>query len=229
MNNNLREKLIYIINKVGINDKIMSVANKMNIDIVRLFFDKIYNCTQDKIDENIDVVCKSLLGVYGNYIATTYFEALGYKTVNEFPIMDSNNNLLTKADIAFYDNDNILNLCEVKMSHQILDNIRNYVDLDEYNKGSYTDKDLIIIKYKNIGKKLLKQVEKLSKTGAKVNVITFDGCYIDDIILSKLKKMKVENKIINVNIDELENELNNMIYEVYENLKKGQRYSNSIK
>lgn len=211
-----REELLYIINKVGINDEIIKVASKMDIDIVKLFYDKLLSANENNIDENIDIISKNLLGIYGNYISTKYLNSLGYKTVNEFPVIDNKGKLLTKADIAYYDKDNMLNLCEVKMSYQILDNIRNYSDLDEENKkGSYTDKDLIIIKYKNIGKKLLKQIEKLSSTNAKVNVITFDGCYIDDIILNKLKEFNVRHIIINVNIEKLEKELKNMIYDVY--------------
>lgn len=211
-----REELLFIINKVGINDEIIKIASKMDIDIVRLFYDKVICSNENNIDENIDIVSKSMLGIYGNYISSKYLNSLGYKTVNEFPVVNSDGKLLTKADIAFYDKDNMLNLCEVKMSYQILDNIRNYSDFDEEDKkGSYTDKDLIIIKYKNIGKKLLKQVEKLSLTNAKVNVITFDGCYIDDIILNKLKEMKVHHMVINVNIESLEKELKKMIYDVY--------------
>lgn len=211
-----REELLFIINKVGINDEIVKIASKMDIDIVRLFYDKVICSNENNIDENIDIVSKSMLGIYGNYISSKYLNSLGYETVNEFPVVNSDGKLLTKADIAFYDKDNMLNLCEVKMSYQILDNIRNYSDFDEEDKkGSYTDKDLIIIKYKNIGKKLLKQVEKLSLTNAKVNVITFDGCYIDDIILSKLKEMKVHHMVINVNIESLEKELKKMIYDVY--------------
>ena len=58
-----------------------------------------------------------------------------------------------------------------------------------------------------IGKKLITQVKKLSKTGANVIVAIFDGCYMDDIIKDELKDLNVKINIINMNINDLEEEI----------------------
>ena len=64
--------------------------------------------------------------------------------------------------------------------------------------------DGIIYKYKKIGEKLIKQVKKLSKDGSLVNVIIFDGCYMDEIIKQELKNLDANIITLNVNIYDLE-------------------------
>lgn len=68
-----------------------------------------------------------------------------------------------------------------------------------------------IIKYKNIGKKLITQVKKLNSTGKKVNVFIYDGCYVDDIIKEELKNYNCNIRILMPNIKELEDEIMNKI------------------
>jgi hypothetical protein len=118
--------------------------------------------------------------------------------------------MITKADIAFYDRDNKLNLCEVKLASQIIDNIRNYrSDKEElYNGKVYYDMDDDIIKYKRIGDKLLTQSKKLKQSGHIVNVVIFSGCYMDDIIKDNLEKeIGVNIKLINMDFNIFEEQL----------------------
>ena len=211
-------KLINIFNDNGITFPIFNHAKMMDFNLIKLFNDKIFNNYNEK---SLEVVTKNLLGVYGNYIASNYFKVLGFKVENEKDIKDKNNIVLTKADISFIDKEGNLNLCEVKATPQIIDNIRNYVDKDEQTTGTYTDKDEEIIKYKNIGKKLIKQVGKLKTSNSKVNVVIFLGCFIDDIIKEKLARENVNIITINVDINELENNIRKMVVSIkkdYENI-----------
>ena len=211
-------KLINIFNDNGITFPIFNHAKMMDFNLIKLFNDKILNNYNEK---SLEVVTKNLLGVYGNYIASNYFKVLGYNVENEKDIKDKNNIVLTKADISFIDKEGNLNLCEVKTTPQIIDNIRNYVDKDEQITGTYTDKDEEIVKYKNIGKKLIKQVNKLKTSNNKVNVVVFKGCFIDDIIKEKLASENVNLITINVDINELENNIRKMVISIkndYQNI-----------
>ena len=143
------------------------------------------------------------MGVYGNYLATHYFKMQGYDVLNEVGVYD-NGNLLTRADLSFIDSNGIRNYCEVKAAYQIIDNIRNYKDNSLEKTGYYKNLDAEIIKYKKIGEKLIKQVKKLSKDGSLVNVIIFDGCYMDEIIKQELKNLDANLITLNVNIYDLE-------------------------
>ena len=211
-------KLINIFNDNGITFPIFNHAKMMDFNLIKLFNDKIFNNYNEK---SLEVVTKNLLGVYGNYIASNYFKVLGYNVENEKDIKDKNNIVLTKADISFIDKEGNLNLCEVKTTPQIIDNIRNYVDKDEQITGTYTDKDEEIVKYKNIGKKLIKQVNKLKTSNNKVNVVVFKGCFIDDIIKEKLASENENLITINVDINELENNIRKMVISIkndYQNI-----------
>lgn len=201
------EKLKQLLIQFGINDQIFYHASKMNVSIIRLFKEKIINNYSLK---TLDEVTKNLLGIYGNFIATFYCTHLYKDVQNEVSIKDKTGKVVTKADISYVDNDGSLNYAEVKAAHQIIDNIRNYVDYDN-TKGYYEDKDNEIIKYKNIGKKLIAQVEKLSATGKKVNVFIFEGCYVDDVIKRKLREYNVQIHVIMVDIKNLEDEIRNII------------------
>lgn len=199
-----------ILNKFGITKPILEEASKMDINVPMLFYDKIIN---NPSTENIDTVTKTLLGVYGNYLATYYFKSKGYNVSNETGVYD-NGNLSTRADISFIDNEGKRNYCEVKAAFQILDNIRNYKDDSEDKTGCYKNLDSEIIKYKKIGEKLIKQVQKLSKDGSLVNVIIYDGCYMDEIIKQKLKELNVNIITLNVNIYELEENIKKNVIKI---------------
>ena len=192
--------IIEILNRFGITKPLLMEASKMDINVPMLFYDKIIN---NPSAENIDNVTKNLLGVYGNYHATNYFKKQGYDVENEVGVYD-NGNLLTRADISFIDSNGRRNYCEVKAAFQIIDNIRNYKDNSLDRTGYYKDLDAEIIKYKKIGEKLIRQVEKLSKDGSLVNVILYDGCYMDEIIKQKLKELGANIITLDVNIYDLE-------------------------
>lgn len=222
IDNGIRELILKALYDNGINDKLITEAKKMDVDLVRLFYDKI-TLEKDlrKLENNIDVIVKSLLGIYGNYVATSYFEGLGYQVENEYPVYDENKKLLTKADLVFTDNNGEVNLCEVKTTSQIIDNIRNYRDDEEkkYNGKYYYDMDSDIIKYKEIGTKLIKQATKLKKSGKKVLVVIFNGCFMDDIIKDKLSKLGVNVFTMAPNVKELEEQLRIMVTNVCSILK----------
>ena len=213
----------------SINEEIIEFAKLMDIDIIRLFHDKIYTQNQN-IDLNKEAISKNLLGVFGNFIASNYFKGLGYEIVNEYPVLNKEGITVTKADIA-YEEQNELHLCEVKTTSQIIDNIRNYKDENEkkYSDDVFFDLDKEIIKYKQIGTKVIEQVGKLKNTSAKVNLIVFNGCYIDDIIKDKLEKQGVYIKYIAPNIHQLEDYINNITENIVKDLKSNKYYDRDCK
>ena len=218
----IRNDILKILHDNGISDKLIFEAKKMDVDLIGLFYEKILlENNPKKIQDNVEVITKSLLGIYGNYVATSYFEALGYEVENEYPVYDENKKLLTKADLAFVDNNGVVNLCEVKTTSQIIDNIRNYKDDEEkkYNGKYYYDMDSDIIKYKEIGVKLIKQVTKLKKSGKKVLVVIFNGCFMDDIIKDKLSELGANVFIMAPNVKDLEEQLRIMVTNVCNILK----------
>ena len=195
--------------KHGIDENIMNIASKMDIDLVRLINDKIINCGEKEREKNIDSVSKNILGIYGNYVAYLYYTGLGHNVFLEYPIFDENNKIITKADLAFFDKDNNLNLCEVKTAFEIILNKVNYKKIKEDN-----DK-IDIIKYLNIGKKLLKQVKKLKKKSKNVNVIIFNKCYVDGIIKEILNKNNVNIRLLSLDVFELYDQIKNNILNIY--------------
>lgn len=213
----------------GISVEIIDFAKLMDIDIIRLFHDKIY-IENKNINLNIDAISKNLLGVFGNFIACNYYKGLGYEIINEYPVLNSEGLTITKADIAYKDLSG-LNLCEVKTTSQIIDNIRNYKDENEkrYNENVYFDLDQEIIKYKQIGTKVIEQVGKLKKCSNRVNLIVFNGCYIDDIIKDKLEKEGVCIKYIAPNIHELEDYVTSITVNIVNDLKSKKYYDKDCK
>ncbi len=203
-------EIIDILNKFCIKKPILDVAKKMDFNLLNLFYDKVFtNSNEEKIDE----VTKNLLGIYGNFLASYYFKKLGYNVDSEVPIYDGKKEV-TKADLSFIDNNGKLNYCEVKAAFQIIDNMRNYKDTSSCKTGCYIDLDKEIIKYKNIGKKLITQVDKLSKTGALVNVIIFEGCFLDEIIKQKLNERNVKIIKLAINIYDLENYIKDKVIKI---------------
>ena len=174
ISDNTYNSILSTLNRYSINSDVIAMAKKMDNDLPKLFYDKIISSTDKKeLEFNKDVIVKTLLGVYGNYLATLYYKNLGYEVENEYPVYDKDNMLLTKADLAFTDEEGNQNLCEVKLASQIIDNIRNYKSEDEelYNGKVYYDMDDDIIKYKKIGDKLITQVKKLKNSGKNITVI----------------------------------------------------------
>lgn len=204
-------ELTYAMINCGIDSQVFDVASKMGFNLPYLFYEKL---VANKSDDSKKQLSKNLLGIYGNLIAYNYFSGMGYSVVSEYPVYDKEGNEITRADIYFQDKNGDSNYCEVKTVSQIIDNIRNYVDDEEDIKNVYTDKDNEIIKYKNIGKKLIKQVEKLCNYNGKVCVVVFSGCHIDEVILSELKKYNVNIVTIACNINELESFVDRMVDEV---------------
>jgi hypothetical protein len=213
--------ILNTLNNNGINKAIIKQAKMMNVDLVRIFYEKIFiENIKSKLFDNKDVIVKTLLGIYGNYVATEYYKALGYDVFNEYGVY-KDANFSTRADIAFYDADGNLNLCEVKAAHQIIDNIRNYNSDNEekYNGKYYYDMDNDIIKYKEIAAKLIAQVKKLKASSDFVTVVIFAGCFMDDIVKDKLNKLGVKIFTISVNINELETQIKEIVSNVVTELK----------
>ena len=222
ISDNLYNSILNILNRCGINSDVIAMAKKMDNDLPKLFHDKIFCVENEKeLQTNKDVIVKMLLGIYGNYLATLYYKNLGYKVENEYPVYDENDMLLTKADLAFVDEDGNKNLCEVKLASQIIDNIRNYKSEDEelYNGRVYFDMDDDIIKYKKIGDKLITQVKKLKKSGQNITVVIFEGCYMDDIVRDKLtKELGVNIKTIAINVKILKEQIEEIVEEISNDL-----------
>ena len=213
----------------NISEEIIDFAKLMDIDIIRLFHDKIY-VENKNIELNKDAISKNLLGVIGNFVANNYFKGLGYETINEYPILNKEGLTVTKADIAYKDSFGI-HLCEVKTTSQIIDNIRNYKDENEkkYSDNVFYDLDKEIIKYKQIGTKVIEQVKKLKNNSNNVNVVVFNGCYIDDIIKDKLEKLGVSIKYIAPNIYDLEEYISLLTDNIVKDIKLNKYYDKDCK
>lgn len=210
---NDKENFIKLLTSCGISKQILNQASLMDLNIPKLIYEKLI-CKYNM--KTLDEVTKNLLGVYGNYIATLYCKKMYKNVENEVPIKNEKGNIIIKADISFIDEEEKENYCEVKAASQIIDNIRNYVDEDNNELSYFTDKDNIIIKYKNIGKKLITQVKKLSSTNKKVNVFIFSGCIVDEIIKQKLKELNVRVITLATNINELEEEIKSMLIHIHD-------------
>lgn len=218
--------ILKVLKENGISSQILDAAQKMDIDFVHIFYDKIKQVSNKKeLLVNKDIIVKMLLGVYGNYIATSYFKALGYEVENEFPVLDEEGNETTRADIAYKDEQGNLYLLEVKTTPQIIDNIRNYQDENEelYNDKYYYDMDNDIIKYKEIGKKLINQSKKLKNATHNVSVVVFNGCFMDDIIKDKLEDLGVDVKVIGLNINELKQNIEITVEGIISDIRKEER------
>lgn len=228
ISNDIYNNIYEILKEYGISENVISMGKKMDNDLPHLFHDKILNINNVKeLNLNKEIIVKTLLGIYGNFLATSYYKSLGYNVLNEYPVYDKNNNLLTKADIAFADEYGNFNLCEVKLAYQIIDNIRNYKSEDEklYNGKVYYDMDNDIIKYKRIGDKLITQVKKLKESKKNVTVVIFDGCYMDDIIKDKLtKELKVTIKTIAINVKILKEQIENIVEDITNKLIENKKH-----
>lgn len=215
--------ILQILNANGINKAIIETAKNMDVDLVQMFYEKIVNVKDNKkLEINKDVIVKCLLGVYGNFIATSYYKSLGYNVINELPIKNEVGKEITKADIAFKLPDGAYELCEVKTTPYIIDNIRNFPsDKEEkYNDKFYYDMDNDIIKYKEIGKKLINQVKKLKTSTNNVTIIIFKECFIDDLIKDELNKLGVKVQIILPDINELKENIESIVLNVVRTLKE---------
>ena len=213
---NSKESFNDFLSSCGLPSHIVEFAFKMDLNIPYLINEKIINNFDEK---KLDEVTRNILGVYGNYIATSYCMSIFKDVENEVPILDSKGKVITRADISFIDNVGNKHYAEVKCANQIIDNIRNYVDSD-LEKDYYEDKDNEIIKYKNIGKKLIEQLKKLSTTGCDTNVFIYKNCYVDGIIRKKIKELGATIIRINLDINELEDEIRNILIRIKSNSEK---------
>lgn len=210
------DKIMIALKKAGVTPEIFELAQKMEMSLPHLFYEKVI---EDKSPLALEQLSKHLLGLYGNYFSSYYYKNLGYEVENEYPVYDENGKLLTRADLYFIDNEGKENYCEVKAAEQIISRTENYKDSDEESLSSSYHSTLDEIKkYKSIGSKLLKQVDKLSKSGKKVNVIIFSGCNLDDEIKSKLKEKNVIIRPLMMDIKQLEKFTMKLVFDVRSNL-----------
>lgn len=83
-------------------------------------------------------------------------------------------------------------------------------------------------KYRGIGDKLLKQVGKLIKYNAKVNVVVYDGTIISDGIdkvLNDTENKNISKIIIPISINKLEADVDDLIDKILENFNSKASYS----
>ena len=203
---NIRDILI----ENGIDENILNHAKKMDIDLVELFKNKIFNNYTDK---TFDEVKSHLMGVYGNYYATMYYVGMGKHVKNEYPIYQDGKEVM-KADLEFED-ENVKTYVEVKLTKQILRDRFHYVD----------DKRTLFIinkdyrKYEEIGKKLIKQVNKLINNG-KVIVCVFSDTIIDDDIRTELENLGAQLKILAQKVYDVEENIISIINNIKDEYEK---------
>lgn len=198
----------------GISPDLFELAGNMDFDLVNVFNNKIINTKEKQKNENINIVSRNILGIYGNYITYVYYKGLGYDVTLEYPIYDKNGNVTTKADLAFYDKDKKLNLCEVKTAYQIIGSKEGY---NKYlPKNDEKEEKFDILKYMGIGKKLLTQVGKLKTKADKVNVVVFNNCNIDSEMKNNLNEMGINLNVISMDVYQLFDYIKQMVTNIYD-------------
>ena len=211
---NIYDKIMHAMKQSGVPTMVFEIAKKMDMNLPRLFYEKILKSKtySDKV-----AFANNLIGVYGNYFAMFYYKSKKFNVQNEVSLYDNDKKFDLKADLGFMDNYGMQNYCEVKASPYV-GNITNYYDSDDKNVTlEFSDKDLL--KYDNIGRKLLKQVERLLKYG-KVTVVIFKGCAISKDVMEKLLDLNVEIKTLAIDIKELENFIDDVIQKTLDHLNK---------
>ena len=179
-------KICIILKKSGISSDILKLANKMHLNLPRLFISKLIEDEDEKSKEDL---IKNLLGVYGNYEATKELIEAGFKVENEEQVPVYDGSKKKSVDLVFSNQKGAKVYCEVKISKQILDYQKTYVDADKksLNDSKFCDDTKV---YQSIGKKLLNQVDALNSTGIPVIVFIVRDCYAPEII-EKLQNKKV--------------------------------------
>ncbi len=221
----LYEEIMIAMKRSGVPDAVFELAKKMDMNLPKMFWDKILN---SKNSNDILSFSRNLLGIYGNYFAALYYKERYVNVKTEMPLYGQDNKPCTNVDISFVDENGVLNLCEVKASPYI-GIVDNYIDengnIVNNNSGIEEMK-----KYKNIGEKLLTQINKLTEYPAKVNVVIFEGSVISDEIDKEIKKKNEElkdknktledeiisKKTMSITINQLESYVDNLIDTVIE-------------
>ncbi len=203
--------------------EIIKQAKKMDFNLVNLCYNMIIS---QRPRENFEAVLSALCGIYGNVLATKYFEKLGYEVKNEYPIYDKKGKEITRADVFFIDENNVHNYCEVKAATQIILNDKSYLHTSIVS--GYFSRDVYIfddnsdpvIKYKMIAKKLIKQVKNLAlDNNGVVNIVIFKGCNFEESLRIKLEKMCVNVITLPTDINDLINYLSDLLGKVYTKIK----------
>ena len=197
--------------------EILKMAAVMNVDVNEIFKNILFSSKRELYESSVS----NFLGVYGNYLATEHLSKSYHNLENEKAITTINGT--TSIDIYFEDQA-FINLCEVKVVPQILLSLKAYKDYKyegikredfEFSKG-YSQKRNFVMS----GKKLLKQIEILDSyrhehKNIKINFITFNNCYIDNMILIKLKEYNVNIITIPVNVYEILDTVNTYMSDIY--------------
>lgn len=212
VSNDIINKIIDVMLDCGIDKRVITLSEKMDLYLPYLFYEKLI-ISDDENDKKS--LSKNLLGVYGNFFATLYFSGMGYNVKNEFVLKDFDGNWLGKTDIAFKDKDDNTVCCEVKAISNILGENATYIDSNSNDiKYNTANQKKELNKYKSVGKKLLKQVKKIIKSGNKPMVVVYNGCYIDNDIKIQLDDLGVFIMTLQINIKDLENAVNNIVNEI---------------
>lgn len=208
----LYEAVSALLKQNGIPKGVIELSKKMNLNLARLFITKMVysNDPKDKDD-----LLKNLMGLYGNYIAATELEKAGFKVESEANALVYGGSKSKKVDLVFSNPQGNKAYCEVKVTKQILDYKKTYIDDDEQSLKDSTFSNEIKI-YQSIGKKLLNQVKALRSTNIPVLVIILRDCYVDPNILKQLKEEKVNVIKLEKDVRSLESELKEIIRNVEE-------------
>lgn len=210
----LYNKVCIILKKSGIKKDVFRLANKMHLNLPRLFISKLIDASDEKSKEDL---LKNMLGLYGNYIATNELVNAGFKVENEelVPVYDGNKS--KNVDLVFSNPTGNKVYCEVKVSKQILDYQKTYYDDEEESlKDSNFYNDIKV--YQSIGRKLINQINALCSTGIPVLVIVLNDCYIDPEIIKELKDKNVYLIRLKKEFSKLNMELRQIINNVEEYL-----------
>lgn len=197
--------------------EVIKMAGKMNVDVNEIFKNILFSSKRELYESSVS----NFLGVYGNYIATEYLSKSYSNIENEKEIETINGK--TFIDIYFEDKD-IINLCEVKVVPQILLSLKAYKNYKydgikredfEFSKG-YSQKRNFVMS----GKKLIKQIEILDSyrqehKNVKINFINFENSHIDNKILIKLKEFNVNIITIPVDVYEILDKVNGYMSDIY--------------
>lgn len=209
------DMLKFIIIKLGISENILSLAEKMDMDLPSMFYYKMVKTKgwdEERYNNEKKALENNILGILGNFFAGFYFQNKGYKVEYESLQHDPAGDY--KVDLKI-EKDELIKYIEVKTTSKIYHPNRDYYDTIEYKNENTPESKREYIKYKKIGKQLLKQVTRLKENGFDAGVVIYLDCEIDPLIINELKGLKVTLlDPIPIDVTNLEERIRKLVDEV---------------
>lgn len=209
------DMLKFIIIKLGISENILTLAEKMDMDLPSMFYYKMVKTKgwdEERYNNEKKALESNILGILGNFFAGFYFQKKGYKVEYEVPQHDSAGDY--NVDLVV-EKEEEKKYIEVKTTKKIYYKYRDYHDTIEYKEENTPESKRRYIKYKEMGKHLIKQVTRLRENNFDTAVVIYTDCEIDPLVIKELNGLKVDVlEPIPIDVENLEERVNKLVNEV---------------